>query len=52
MKKNAYITFRTDEEAKAALAAYAADKKWTISLLVEEIVQQWLQENIKKTRES
>ena len=45
MKKTEYITFRTTAEAKEALAAYAASKKWSISLLVEDIVQQWLEAN-------
>ncbi len=44
MKKTEYITYRTDKEIKAALAAIAAEKKWTISMLTEEIIKEWLQE--------
>jgi predicted transcriptional regulator len=44
MKKTELITFRTDEATKEALAKIAQSKKWSISLLVEDIVQQWLQE--------
>ena len=44
MKKSELISFRTDEKTKKALAAIAAPKKWSISLLVEDIVQQWLKE--------
>lgn len=43
MKKTEFISFRTDEETKKKLAEIAAGKKWSISLLVEEIVQQWLE---------
>jgi len=43
-KKTEYITFRTDKATKEALAAIAVPKKWSISLLVEDIVQQWLKE--------
>ena len=45
MKKTEYITFRTDSEAKEVLAKYAAERKWSISLLVEDIIQQWIREN-------
>ena len=45
MKKNENISFRTDEETKKILAEYAQSKKWSISLLVEDIVQQWITEN-------
>ena len=44
-KKTEYITFRATKDMKDTLAAIAAPKKWSISLLVEDIVQQWLQEN-------
>ena len=44
MKKTEYITFRTEQGTKEALAKIAAEKKWSISLLVEEIVNQWLQD--------
>ena len=42
MKKTEFITFRTDEITKETLQKIADSKKWSISLLVEEIVQQWL----------
>jgi len=48
MKKTEYITFRTDKETKEFLAKIAADKKWSISQLVEEIVQQWHQTQKEK----
>ena len=44
MKKTEFITFRTDQKIKETLEKYAAEKKWTISFLVEEIVRQWLEE--------
>jgi len=45
MKKSEYITFRTDLEVKEALEKLAAEKKWTTSFLVEEIVKDWLKDN-------
>ena len=42
MKKTEYITFRTDAATKELLTEYAAEKKWSISLLVEDIVQEWV----------
>jgi len=44
MKKTEYITYRTDKQIKEALAAIAAEKKWTISMLSEEIIREWLEE--------
>ncbi len=44
MKKTELISFRTDKETKDILAEIAASKKWSISLLVEDIIQQWLKE--------
>lgn len=43
MKKTEYITFRTNEATKRVLEAYAADKKWTISFVVEQIVEEWIE---------
>ena len=43
MKKTENITFRIDQESKQLLTEYAAQKKWSTSLLVEDIVQQWIQ---------
>ena len=51
MKKTEYITFRTNPETKQALEKLAAEKKWTISFLVEEIIGQWLQENVKSEQQ-
>ena len=48
MKKNECITFRTDKDTKEALAKIANSKKWSISLLVEDIVQEWLNTNKAK----
>ncbi len=48
MKKTEFITFRTDEATKETLTKIAESKKWSISLLVEEIVQQWLKEQDTK----
>lgn len=45
MKKTENISFRTDEETKQILICAAHSKKWSISLLVEDIVQQWIEEN-------
>ena len=45
MKKTEYITFRTTPESKSVLEKYATEKKWTISFLVEQIVQEWIDEN-------
>ena len=43
MKKTEFISFRTDKETKEALTQIAAGKKWSVSLLVEDIVQEWLE---------
>jgi len=45
MKKSEYITFRTDQVTKEALENLAAQKKWTISFVVEEIIKDWLKNN-------
>ena len=44
MKKTEYITYRTDAATKAILAGIAAEKKWSISQLSEEIIKEWLEE--------
>lgn len=44
MKKTEYITYRTDAVIKDILARIAAEKKWSISQLTEEIVREWLRE--------
>ncbi|MBQ6832754.1 MAG: hypothetical protein IJO28_09015 [Oscillospiraceae bacterium] len=45
MKKNEYISFRTTSEAKKFLEEYAAKKNWSISLLVQLIVSQWIEDH-------
>ena len=45
LKKTESVTYRTDTKIKAALGEIAAEKKWSISQLTEEIIRQWLQEN-------
>ena len=42
MKRTEFISFRTDKETKDILKEYAESKKWSISQLVEEIVQEWI----------
>lgn len=44
MKKTEFITYRTDADVKAVLLALAAEKKWSLSQLSEEIIKQWLKE--------
>ena len=51
MKKTEYITFRADSETKEILSKYAAERKWSISLLVEDIVQQWIKDKGLKPEE-
>ena len=48
MKKTEFITLRTDTDTKAILEKLAAEKKWSISQLTEEIIQQWLKEHTEK----
>lgn len=48
MKKTEFISLRTDKETKDELMRIAAEKKWSISLLVEDIVQKWLEEQKDK----
>ena len=39
IKKNAVITFRTDEITKAKLQAIANKRKWSISQLIDDIIE-------------
>ena len=48
MKKSEYISFRTDQSTREALEKLAADKKWTLSFVVEEVVKDWLKANKDK----
>ena len=45
MKKTEFITLRTDQQTKAILAKVAEEKKWSISQLSEEIIQQWIRDS-------
>ena len=51
MKKTEYISFRTNAEIKELLAKVAAEKKWSMSLLVEDIILQWAEEHQDKKQE-
>ena len=44
LKKTESVTYRTDMVLKTALLKIAAEKKWSISQLSEEIIREWLQE--------
>ena len=44
MKKTQSVTYRTDVATKEILLKIAAEKKWTISQLSEEIIKEWLKE--------
>lgn len=42
-KKSEFITYRTDKCTKEILEQIAMERKWSISLLTEEIVKEWIQ---------
>lgn len=44
VKKTEAVTYRTDSMVKDALLKIAAEKKWSISQLSEEIIKEWLLE--------
>ena len=44
LKKTESVTYRTDKNIKDILLSIAAEKKWSISQLSEEIIKEWLQE--------
>ena len=44
MKKTEAVTYRTDIVTKNILMKIAAEKKWSISQLSEEIIKEWLME--------
>ncbi len=52
VKKTESVTYRTDSETKDLLMKIAAEKKWSISQLSEEIVKEWLQTHFPKKEES
>ena len=45
LKKTEFITFRTDSEMKAQLEEIANKKKWTVSVVVGEIIRDWLKKH-------
>ena len=45
MKKTEPVTYRTDIVTKNILLQIAAEKKWSISQLSEEIIKEWLSEH-------
>ena len=45
MKKSEYLSFRVDPQTKETLKQLAEEKKWSVSQLVEEIVQDWLKQH-------
>lgn len=45
LKKTESVTYRTDKLLQEALLKIAAEKKWSISQLSEEIIRDWLQKN-------
>lgn len=45
MKKLENVTFRTDPITKSILEQLAAEKKWSLSQLSEEIIKEWLAEH-------
>ena len=45
LKKTEFITFRTDSEMKAQLEEISNKKKWTVSVVVGEIIRDWLKEH-------
>ena len=48
MKKSEFITFRTDVATKEILSKEAASRKWTVSQMAEEIIQEWLAKKAKE----
>ena len=45
MKKTELISFRTEAEVKQDLEKIAAEKKWTLSFVIEEIIKDWLKDH-------
>ena len=48
-KRTEFISYRTDKCTKEILEQIAAERKWSISQLTEEIVKEWLQ-NRRETK--
>ena len=47
-KRSEFISYRTDKCTKQILEQIAAERKWSISQLTEEIVKEWLQDRKDK----
>ena len=45
LKKTESVTYRTSKTIKNALLKICDEKKWSISQLSEEIIQEWLSKN-------
>ena len=45
MKKTESVTYRTDPQLKKILLTIAAEKKWTLSFVIEEIIKDWLKDH-------
>lgn len=41
-KRSEFISYRTDKCTKEILEQIAAERKWSISQLSEEIIKEWL----------
>lgn len=44
-QKTEYITYRMEPHLKIALAKIASARKWSLSQLTGEIVQEWMEKN-------
>jgi len=49
MKKTEFVTFRTDQLTKESLESIAAERKWSISQLSEEIIKDFVQRHAVET---
>lgn len=47
MKKSEFLSVRVDGDTKDYLKKIADERKWTVSLLVSEIIKEWIQEKEK-----
>lgn len=45
LKKTESVTYRTSKAVKSALLKICDEKKWSISQLSEDIIQEWLSKN-------
>lgn len=51
-KRTEFISYRTDKCTKEILSQIAAERKWSISQLTEEIVKEWLESRKEKKIEN